>query len=113
MQDKTWYSILGLDAKPLFLQDDMLSIRSFNTSPFKILFQKLSASFTYLKNFCFQNSLLNVLLIFHFLFFRDEPLQFTLMGGHEKGFGIFIDKVEKGTKAAEIGLKRGKFKCFF
>ena len=47
------------------------------------------------------------------MFFRDEPLQFTLMGGHEKGFGIFIDKVEKGTKAAEIGLKRGKFKCFF
>ena len=30
-----------------------------------------------------------------------------MMGGHEKGFGIFIDKVEKGSKAAEIGLKRG------
>ena len=25
MQDKTWYSILRLDAEPLFLQDDMLS----------------------------------------------------------------------------------------
>ena len=25
MQDKTWYSILGLEAEPLFLQDDMLS----------------------------------------------------------------------------------------
>ena len=24
MQDKTWYSILGLDAEPLFLQDHML-----------------------------------------------------------------------------------------
>ena len=24
MQDKTWYSILGLDAEPLFLQDGML-----------------------------------------------------------------------------------------
>ena len=24
MQDKTWYSIFGLDAEPLFLQDDML-----------------------------------------------------------------------------------------
>ena len=46
------------------------------------------------------------------MFFRDEPLQFTLMGGHEKGFGIFIDKVEKGTKAAEIGLKRGKLYIF-
>ena len=39
--------------------------------------------------------------------YRDEPLHFTLMGGHERGFGIFIEKVEKGTKAAEIGLKRG------
>ena len=26
MQDKIWYSILGLDAEPLFLQDDMLRI---------------------------------------------------------------------------------------
>jgi hypothetical protein len=26
MQDKTWYSILGLDAEPLFLQDDMLRV---------------------------------------------------------------------------------------
>ena len=60
--------------------------------------------------FTFKTLFLNLLLIFHF-FFRDEPLQFTLMGGQEKGFGIFIDKVEKGTKAAEIGLKRGKFKC--
>ena len=25
MQDKTWYSILGLDAEPLFLQDHMLN----------------------------------------------------------------------------------------
>ena len=25
MQDKTWYSILGLDAERLFLQDHMLS----------------------------------------------------------------------------------------
>ena len=24
MQDKTWYSVLGLDAEPLFLQDTML-----------------------------------------------------------------------------------------
>ena len=26
MQDKTWYSTLGLDAEPLFLQEDMLRI---------------------------------------------------------------------------------------
>lgn len=29
------------------------------------------------------------------------------MGGFERGFGIFVDRVEKGSKAAEIGLKRG------
>ena len=28
MQDKTWYSILGLDAEPLFLQDRMLKWNS-------------------------------------------------------------------------------------
>lgn len=38
---------------------------------------------------------------------RDENLHFNLMGGFERGFGIFVEKVEKGTKAAEIGLKRG------
>ena len=63
---------------------------------------------------------------------KEEPLHFTLMGGHERGmpchlfspvclhfgyikknsrqiagFGIFVEKVEQGTKAAEIGLKRG------
>ena len=38
---------------------------------------------------------------------RHEPLHFSLMGGSERGFGVFIDRVEKGTKAAEIGLKRG------
>jgi hypothetical protein len=29
MQDKIWYSILGLDAEPLFLQDDMLKKNSY------------------------------------------------------------------------------------
>ena len=38
---------------------------------------------------------------------RDEPLQFAIVGGFERGFGIFISKVEKGSKAEEIGLKRG------
>ena len=38
---------------------------------------------------------------------RDEPLQFSIMGGYERGFGIFVSKVEKGSKADEIGLKRG------
>ena len=38
---------------------------------------------------------------------REEPLQFSLMGGYERGFGIFVDRVDKNSKAAEIGLKRG------
>ena len=38
---------------------------------------------------------------------RDESLQFTLMGGHERGFGIFVESTEKMSKANEIGLKRG------
>uniref|UniRef100_A0A3B3Q5N0 Rap guanine nucleotide exchange factor 2 n=1 Tax=Paramormyrops kingsleyae TaxID=1676925 RepID=A0A3B3Q5N0_9TELE len=38
---------------------------------------------------------------------RDAPLPFTLLGGSEKGFRIFIDSVEAGSKAAEAGLKRG------
>ncbi len=38
---------------------------------------------------------------------RDEPLQFSIIGGYERGFGIFISRVEKGSKAEEIGLKRG------
>ncbi|XP_015247513.1 PREDICTED: rap guanine nucleotide exchange factor 2-like isoform X5 [Cyprinodon variegatus] len=38
---------------------------------------------------------------------RDSPLAFTLLGGQEKGFCIFIDAVEPGSKAAEAGLKRG------
>jgi Rap guanine nucleotide exchange factor 2 len=38
---------------------------------------------------------------------RDEPLQFSVLGGYERGFGIFVSRVEKGSKADEIGLKRG------
>jgi len=38
---------------------------------------------------------------------RDDPLQFQIVGGYEKGFGIFISKVEHGSKAEEIGLKKG------
>lgn len=38
---------------------------------------------------------------------RDSPLFFSLLGGSEKGFGIFIESVELGSKAAEAGLKRG------
>lgn len=38
---------------------------------------------------------------------RDSPLAFSLLGGQEKGFPIFIDAVEPGSKAAEVSLKRG------
>lgn len=39
---------------------------------------------------------------------RDENLHFDIVGGYEKGgFGIFVSKVEKKTKAEDVGLKRG------
>lgn len=38
---------------------------------------------------------------------RDSPLAFSLLGGQEKCFPIFIDTVEPGSKAAEASLKRG------
>ena len=38
---------------------------------------------------------------------RDEPLPFCLLGGYERNFGIFVTKVERGSKAEDIGLKRG------
>ncbi|XP_046881038.1 rap guanine nucleotide exchange factor 2 isoform X3 [Hypomesus transpacificus] len=38
---------------------------------------------------------------------REAPLAFSLLGGSEKGFRVFIDSVEPGSKAAEAGLKRG------
>uniref|UniRef100_A0A8D0DWM0 Rap guanine nucleotide exchange factor 6 n=1 Tax=Salvator merianae TaxID=96440 RepID=A0A8D0DWM0_SALMN len=38
---------------------------------------------------------------------RDSPLFFSLLGGSEKCFGIFIESVEPGSKATEAGLKRG------
>ncbi|XP_073680833.1 rap guanine nucleotide exchange factor 6 isoform X2 [Garra rufa] len=38
---------------------------------------------------------------------RESPLFFTVQGGSERGFGIFIESVEVASKAAEAGLKRG------
>ncbi|KAI4904717.1 hypothetical protein NFI96_023993 [Prochilodus magdalenae] len=38
---------------------------------------------------------------------RESPLHFSLQGGTERGFGIFVETVEQGSKAAEAGLKRG------
>ncbi|XP_058810856.1 rap guanine nucleotide exchange factor 2-like isoform X2 [Phymastichus coffea] len=38
---------------------------------------------------------------------RDEVLHFSILGGYEKRYGIFISKVEKKSKAEDVGLKRG------
>uniref|UniRef100_A0A3Q3X769 Uncharacterized protein n=1 Tax=Mola mola TaxID=94237 RepID=A0A3Q3X769_MOLML len=38
---------------------------------------------------------------------RESPLYFSVQGGSERGFGIFVESVEEGSKAAEVGLKRG------
>ncbi|CAM4672860.1 unnamed protein product [Leuciscus chuanchicus] len=38
---------------------------------------------------------------------RESPLFFTLQGGSERSFGIFVESVAEGSKAAEAGLKRG------
>ncbi|XP_065143701.1 rap guanine nucleotide exchange factor 6 isoform X3 [Paramisgurnus dabryanus] len=38
---------------------------------------------------------------------RDSSLLFAVQGGSERGFGIFIESVEVGSKAADAGLKRG------
>lgn len=42
---------------------------------------------------------------------REAPLPFILLGGSEKGFGIFVDSVDSGSKATEAGLKRGDQVC--
>ncbi|XP_023310109.1 rap guanine nucleotide exchange factor 6 isoform X3 [Anoplophora glabripennis] len=38
---------------------------------------------------------------------REEPLNFQILGGFERNFGIFISKVDKKSKAEDVGLKRG------
>ncbi|XP_044766856.1 rap guanine nucleotide exchange factor 2-like isoform X3 [Coccinella septempunctata] len=38
---------------------------------------------------------------------RDEPLNFQILGGFERNFGVFIFKVDKKSKAEDVGLKRG------
>ncbi|XP_006822749.1 rap guanine nucleotide exchange factor 2-like, partial [Saccoglossus kowalevskii] len=38
---------------------------------------------------------------------RDSVLRFSVLGGYDRGCGIFISKVEKGSKAQEVGLRRG------
>lgn len=38
---------------------------------------------------------------------KEECLHFSILGGYETGFATFISKVDKGSKAEEVGLKRG------
>ncbi|CAL1529208.1 unnamed protein product [Lymnaea stagnalis] len=38
---------------------------------------------------------------------REEILHFSILGGLERGHGIFVTKVQQGSKAFEAGLKRG------
>ncbi|XP_065216720.1 rap guanine nucleotide exchange factor 6-like isoform X2 [Planococcus citri] len=38
---------------------------------------------------------------------RNEPLNFDVVGGFDRSTGIYVSAVEKGSKAEEIGLKRG------
>lgn len=38
---------------------------------------------------------------------RDESLMFNIQGGWDKGYGIFVSRVEKDSKAYELGLRKG------
>lgn len=38
---------------------------------------------------------------------REEMLCFSILGGLERGHGIYVTKVTPDSKAAEAGLKRG------
>lgn len=37
----------------------------------------------------------------------ESALNFSLLGGSERGFGVFIENVELDSTAKEAGLKRG------
>jgi len=38
---------------------------------------------------------------------RDEVLRFSVLGGTERGCGLYVMKVDKGSKADVVGLRRG------
>ncbi|CAB3997192.1 Rap guanine nucleotide exchange factor 6, partial, partial [Paramuricea clavata] len=38
---------------------------------------------------------------------KDSSLNFSITGGKDRGFGIFIAKVKKGSKIEQAGLRRG------
>lgn len=37
----------------------------------------------------------------------EEVLHFSILGGYERGYGIFVSKVDPDSKAELLGLKRG------
>ena len=38
---------------------------------------------------------------------RDESLMFSIQGGWDKGYGIFISRIDRDTKAHELGIRKG------
>ena len=38
---------------------------------------------------------------------RDETLMFSIQGGWEKGYGIFVSKVDRDPKGSELGIRKG------
>lgn len=38
---------------------------------------------------------------------QDDVLHFTILGGYERGYGIFVSKVEPNSKVEQLGLRRG------
>ena len=37
---------------------------------------------------------------------RDEQLMFNIQGGWDKGYGIFVSRVDSESKAYELGMRR-------
>ena len=38
---------------------------------------------------------------------RDEALMFSIQGGWDKGYGIFVSRLDKDSKAHELGMRKG------
>jgi len=38
---------------------------------------------------------------------RDETLMFSIQGGWDKGYGIFVSRIDKESKAHELGMRKG------
>lgn len=38
---------------------------------------------------------------------NNDVLNFTILGGYERGYGIFVSKVEPNSKVEQLGLRKG------